>query len=207
MEEVRKNPEAEAGQADNESIEEEVFGPEEIPEYPEDPAQDTEQEEKPEEKAASARDNKDSEIQRLKSQVEGMYILTGMLVLFLFILIMLPGNSLKELKPAKLTRLEPVKAERIVQEPERAVYPRRIYPPEMPVRADRIRPEAYCDMLQMQKMFDKFEKIERRYDRLFDQLERMDKDGDGVVRKEYRFKKVPGKLILTDEDGVRVYNF
>ena len=67
-----------------------------------------------------------------------------------------------------------------------------------------MRLQAYRDMLQMQEML---KKMEARYGRVFEELERMDTNGDGVVHKEYRFKMVPGKLILSDEDGVHVYNF
>ena len=213
-EENKKN--TPAGAEPETDIESEVFGPEDIKEYPEDPEprqeepiQDTEKAEAPEEdkKTVPSWDNKDREIQRLQSKVEGLYIFTGMLLLFLFVLIMLPGHSLKNIKPAKLTASEPVEAERIVQEPERPVYPRRIYPPEPVVRipkAEAMRLQAYRDMLQMQEML---KKMEARYGRVFEELERMDTNGDGVVHKEYRFKMVPGKLILSDEDGVHVYNF
>lgn len=207
-EESKKN--TPAGTEPETDIESEVFGPEELKEYPEDPEtkqeepmQDTEAPEE-DKKTVPSWDSKDREIQRLQSKVEGLYIFTGMLLLFLFVLIMLPGHSLKNIKPEKLSASEPVKAERIVQEPEQPVYPRRIYPPEPVVRipkAEAIRLQAYRDMLQMLEML---EKMEERYGRVFEELERMD---EGVVHKEYRFKMVPGKLILSDEDGVHVYNF
>lgn len=207
-EESKKN--TPAGTEPETDIESEVFGPEELKEYPEDPEtkqeepmQDTEAPEE-DKKTVPSWDSKDREIQRLQSKVEGLYIFTGMLLLFLFVLIMLPGHSLKNIKPEKLSASESVKAERIVQEPEQPVYPRRIYPPEPVVRipkAEAIRLQAYRDMLQMLEML---EKMEERYGRVFEELERMD---EGVVHKEYRFKMVPGKLILSDEDGVHVYNF
>ena len=207
-EESKKN--TPAGTEPETDIESEVFGPEELKEYPEDPEPKqeepmTETAEAPKEdkKTVPSWDSKDREIQRLQSKVEGLYIFTGMLLLFLFVLIMLPGHSLKNIKPAKLSASEPVKAERIVQEPERPVYPRRIYPPEPVVRipkAEVMRLQAYRDMLQMQEML---KKMEARYGRVFEELERM----DGAVHKKYRFKMVPGKLILSDEDGVHVYNF
>ena len=207
-EESKKN--TPAGTEPETDIESEVFGPEELKEYPEDPEtkqeepmQDTEAPEE-DKKTVPSWDSKDREIQRLQSKVEGLYIFTGMLLLFLFVLIMLPGHSLKNIKPEKLSASEPVKAERIVQEPEQPVYPRRIYPPEPVVRipkAEAMRLQAYRDMLQMQEML---KKMEARYGRVFEELERMD---EGVVHKEYRFKMVPGKLILSDEDGVHVYNF
>lgn len=207
-EESKKN--TPAGTEPETDIESEVFGPEELKEYPEDPEPKqeepmTETAEAPKEdkKTVPGWDSKDREIQRLQSKVEGLYIFTGMLLLFLFVLIMLPGHSLKNIKPAKLSASEPVKAERIVQEPERPVYPRRIYPPEPVVRipkAEVMRLQAYRDMLQMQEML---KKMEARYGRVFEELERM----DGAVHKKYRFKMVPGKLILSDEDGVHVYNF
>lgn len=207
-EESKKN--TPAGTEPETDIESEVFGPEELKEYPEDPEtkqeepmQDTEAPEE-DKKTVPSWDSKDREIQRLQSKVEGLYIFTGMLLLFLFVLIMLPGHSLKNIKPEKLSASESVKAERIVQEPEQPVYPRRIYPPEPVVRipkAEAIRLQAYRDMLQMQEML---KKMEARYGRVFEELERMD---EGVVHKEYRFKMVPGKLILSDEDGVHVYNF
>ena len=206
-EESKKN--TPAGTEPETDIESEVFGPEELKEFPEDPEpkqeepmQDTEAPEE-DKKTVPSWDSKDREIQRLQSKVEGLYIFTGMLLLFLFVLIMLPGHSLKNIKPEKLSASEPVKAERIVQEPEQPVYPRRIYPPEPVVRipkAEAMLLQAYRDMLQMQEML---KKMEARYGRVFEELERM----DGAVHKEYRFKMVPGKLILSDEDGVHVSNF